>query len=217
MTGKIKISDLIVTPSTVPGWPVKACVGLFCIGLVTLSLPLGVFGFGLCIYICLILRVTINPTLTVSRNETVYAPIDGRVISVHESSDGNKTVTLQPDLFDSHIHYAPVAGQIEDIIWVDGSFKFNALDAVPNVTRVRREFNWRTTGGHYVELTQFGSRWCRLLQCFLREGRQTTLSDPTGLALFRGAVMVTFTSSTPLNIIPGQRCLASQTPLGQAG
>ena len=216
MTSDMKFSDLIITPSAVPGWSVKACVGLFCIGLLALSLPLGVIGLGLLIYICLILRVTVQPASSVSPDETVYAPVDGRVISVHERSDGIKTVTLQPDFFDSHLHYAPVAGQLEDITWVDGSFKFNALDLVPNDARVRREITWRTKGGHCVEMIQFGDRWCRLIQCFLRDGRQTKLSDPAGLALFRGVVMVIFTSSAPLNIVPGQRCLAGQTQLGYA-
>ena len=149
-------------------------------------------------------------------DETVYAPVDGRIISVDERSDGTKTVIIQPDLFDSHLHYAPVAGQLEDITWVDGSFKFKALDGVPNHLRARREITWRTKKGHRVEMTQFGDKWCRLIQCFLREGRQTIVSDPAGLALFRGVVMVTFITSAPLNVVPGQRCLAAQTQLGQA-
>ena len=217
MTVEIKFAELFQSPSAVPGWPLKACVGLFCIGLLALSLPLGVFGLGLFFYICLILRITAQPTSSVMPDETVYAPVDGRVLSVHERSDGTKIVTLQPDFFDSHLHYAPVAGQIEDITWVDGSFNFNSLDAVPDDARVRREISWQTKEGHHIELIQFGSRWCRLVQCFLREGRQTKIAGPVGLALFRGVVMVTFIDSASLKIVPGQRCLAAQTPLGQAG
>ena len=216
MTSEMKFSELIIKPSTVPGWPVKACVGLFCIGLLALYLPLGVLGLGLLIYIGLILRVTVPPESYIMPDETVYAPVDGRIISVDESSDGTKTVILQPDLFDSHLHYAPVAGQLEDITWVDGSFKFKALDGFPNHLRARREITWRTKKGHRVEMTQFGDKWCRLIQCFLREGRQTIVSDPAGLALFRGVVMVAFITSAPLNVVPGQRCLAAQTQLGQA-
>ena len=167
-------------------------------------------------YISLILRVTVQPESYIRLDEVVYAPVDGRIISVDERSDGTKTVTLRPDLFDSHLHYAPVAGQLEDITWVDGSFKFKALDGIPNDLRVRREITWRTKKGHRVEMTQFGDKWCRLIQCFLREGRQTIVSDPAGLALFRGVVMVTFITSAPLNVVAGQRCLAAQTQLGQA-
>ena len=46
MTSEMKFSELVITPSTVPGWPVKACVGLFCVGLLALYLPLGVLGLG---------------------------------------------------------------------------------------------------------------------------------------------------------------------------
>ena len=217
MTGEIKFSELIQSPSAVPGWPVKACVGLLCIALLSLSLPLGVFGFGLLIYIFLILRVTVRPSSTVLQDDVIYAPVDGQIIAVYELKEGKKIVIMQPDPFDSHLHYAPVNGQIEDITWVDGSFNFNALDVVPDDARVRREISWQTKKGQYVEMIQFGSRWCRLIQCFLREGRQTTTAKPVGLAMLRGVVMVTFISSKSLKIVSGQRCLAAQTPLGQAG
>ena len=217
MAGKIKFAELVQSPSEIPGWPVKACVGLLCVGLLTVSLPLGVFGFGLLIYIFLILRVTVQPASPVFQDCVIYAPVDGRVIAVHELKGGKKVVFVQPDLFDSHLHYAPVAGQIEDITWIDGSFNFDALDVVPDNARVRREIRWQTKEGHHVELIQLGSKWCRLMQCFLREGRQTAVDQPAGLALFRGVVLVTFTSSASLRIVPGQRCLATQTPIGQAG
>ena len=217
MTGEIKFAELVQSPSAVPGWPVKACVGLLCIGLLAVSLPLGVFGFGLMIYIFLILRVTVEPSSTVLRDNVIYAPVDGKIIFVHELKKGKKVVVMQPELFDSHLHYAPVEGQIEDITWVDGSFNFNALDLVRYDARVRREMIWRTNQGRNVEMIQFGSRWCRLIQCFLREGRQTKVARPVGLALFKGAVMVTFTSSASLEVASGQRCLAAQTPIGQIG
>ena len=217
MTIEAKFAELVQSPSAVPGWPVKACVGLLCVGLLAISLPLGVLGFGLLIYILLILRVTVRPSSTVLQDEIIYAPVDGQIIAVHELAEGKKAIIMQPDLFDSHLHYAPVAGQIEDITLVHGSFNFNAFDVVFDDTRVRREISWQTKRGRHVELIQFGSRWCRLIQCFLREGRQTPVAVPAGLALFRGVVMVTFISSKSLKIVPGQRCLAAQTPLGQAG
>ena len=214
---EIKFAEFVQSPSAVPGWPVKACVGLVCVGLLAVSLPLGVFGLGILFYIFIILRVTVRPASSVLRNDVIYAPVDGRIIAVHELKEGRKAVILQPDLFDSHLHYAPIAGQIEGITWVDGSFNFDALDVVPDDTRVRREISLQTKEGHHVELIQFGSRWCRLIQCFLREGRQSDIFQPLGLALFKGVVMVTFTGSVSLTVFSGQRCLATQTPLGKTG
>ena len=78
----MKFSELFITPSTVPGWPVKACVGLFCIALLALYLPLGVLGLGLLSYISLILRVTVQPESYIWLDETVYAPVDGRILSL---------------------------------------------------------------------------------------------------------------------------------------
>ena len=188
---------MVQSPSSVPGWPVKASVGLLCIGLLAVYLPLGMFGFGLLIYIFLTLRVSVQPETIVLKDGVIYAPVDGRIIAVHELEEEKKAIIVQPDMFDSHLHYAPVAGQVEDITWVDGSFNFDALDLVPDNTRVRREISWKTKEGYHVELIQYGSRWCRLIQCFLREGRKSTAAEIAGLALFRGVVMVTFTSSIP--------------------
>ena len=90
MTIEVKFAELVQSPSVVPGWPVKACVGLLCVGLLAISLPLGVLGFGLLIYIFLILRVTVRPSSTVLQDDVIYAPVDGQIIAVHELAEGKK-------------------------------------------------------------------------------------------------------------------------------
>ena len=120
-------------------------------------------------------------------------------------------------MFDSHLHYAPVTGQTEDITWIDGSFSYPSLDLPPDDQRVRREITFSTAAGHQVMLVQYGARSCRLIQCFLREGRKVNPSDRVGLALFGGVVAVSFSGTTAPSLVPGRRCLAAQTILGHTG
>ena len=61
MNNAYRLSDFIVPPGQVPGWPVKACAGLLCVGLLAVALPLGLLALALLIYIWLILRVTVRP------------------------------------------------------------------------------------------------------------------------------------------------------------
>lgn len=224
MTDRPKLTDILQSPSRVPGWPIKACAGLLCVGLLALALPLGLLGLALLGYVWLILRVKVartgsaaDPVTTADSALAVVAPIDGRVVYIDTEKEDQCRIFLAPDLFDSHLHYAPVHGQTEDITWIDGSFSASGLDLPPSEQRVRREILFSTPAGHQVMLTQYGAQTTRLIQCFLREGRWVSTSDCIGLALFGGVVAVSFSGAPSPSLTLGQRCLAAQTRLGQTG
>ena len=231
MNDRPQWTDFLQSPARVPGWPIKACAGLLCVGMLALALPLGVLGLCLLGYIWLILRVRVNadgdqPATGTSATGTsaadtsaedtaeIVAPVDGRVVHIDTGPDNRCRVFLAPDVFDSHLHYAPVSGKTEDITWIDGSFAYASLDLPPDDKRVRREITFVTAAGHQVMLTQYGARGCRLIQCFLREGRSVLPSDRAGLALFGGVVAVSFSGTLAASLVSGQRCLAAQTILG---
>lgn len=224
MNDRPQWTELLQSPARVPGWPIKACAGLLCVGGLALALPLGLLGLGLLAYIWLILRVRVAPAgdqdntgLSAADPAAVFAPVDGRVVHIDTGPDNRCRVFLAPDVFDSHLHYAPVTGQTEDITWIDGSFSYPPLDLPPDDQRVRREITFSTAAGHQVMLVQYGARSCRLIQCFLREGRKVNPSDRAGLALFGGVVAVSFSGTTAPSLVPGRRCLAAQTILGHTG
>ena len=221
MSDRLKWTELLQSPAQVPGWPIKACAGLLCVAGLALALPLGLLGFGLLVYIWLILRVRVEPSgepadtgLADADAMTVFAPVDGRVVHIDTGPDNLCRVFLAPDGFDSHLHYAPVTGQTEDITWIDGSFTYRSLDLPPDDQRARREITFLTAAGHQVMLTQYGARGCRLIQCFLHEGRKVSPSDSAGLALFGGVVAVSFAGTLAPSLVSGRRCLAAQTILG---
>ena len=216
MNDRPQWTDVLQSPARVPGWPIKACAGLLCVGLLALALPLGVLGLCLLGYIWLILRVRVTTDGGQPAAETaeIVAPVDGRVVHIDTGPDNRCRVFLAPDVFDSHLHYAPVSGKTEDITWIDGSFAYASLDLPPDDKRVRREVTFVTAAGHQVMLTQYGARGCRLIQCFLREGRSVLPSDRAGLALFGGVVAVSFSGTLAASLVSGQRCLAAQTILG---
>lgn len=224
MNNRPQWTELLQSPAQVPGWPVKACAGLLCVGGLALALPLGLLALGLLVYIWLILRVTVVPAgesagtgSSATDPAAVFAPVDGRVVHIDTDSENRCRVFVAPDVFDSHLHYAPVTGQTEDITWIDGSFSYPSLDLPADDQRVRREIIFSATNGHQVLLTQYGARGCRLIQCFLREGRKVLPSDNIGLSLFGGVVAVSFSGAPDPSLIPGRRCLAAQTVLGHTG
>lgn len=237
MKQRPKVSDFFQSPSEVFGWPLKACAGLLCVGLSVIALPLGVLGFGLMLYIWLILRMSVQklpadledsnqsttkdekapPSKNSADSSTVYAPVDGRVVHVGKDANGHCRIVLAIDVLDSHLHYAPVCGHVEDIIWIDGSFSCPQLDLSLPDERVRREIVFRTETNHQLILTQYGSLWCRIVQCFVHEGRKTKPTDCIGLSVFAGLVSVRFAGASDPSLKSGQRCLATQTVFGHTG
>ena len=109
-------------PKQQPGWPVLAIIGGVTVILSVLYLPLGLLGFASFIYLFIILR---RPQRVLSKRPSgqILAPIDGQVIWVHHDREQDRIlIRLRQDIFNSHIAYAPIAGQIDQQIWYDGQF-----------------------------------------------------------------------------------------------
>ncbi len=101
MNDRPQWTELLQSPARVPGWPIKACAGLLCVGGLALALPLGLLGLGLLAYIWLILRVRVAPAgdqdntgLSAADPAAVFAPVDGRVVHIDTGSDNRCRIFL---------------------------------------------------------------------------------------------------------------------------
>ena len=202
-------------PKRQPGWPLLAITGGATVILSVLYLPLGLLGFASFIYLYIILRPP-HRTLSKWPSGQVLAPIDGQIIWVHHDSEqGSTQIRLRPDLLNSHIAYAPIAGQIDQQIWYDGRFAGFEDTEMPPLTNARQEIIFTpevaVSSDDRVSMTHYGAPYSRIMQSFVQEGRKVIPETVVALGVLRTAIDVSFSTNYVPAITVGQRCLAGET------
>ena len=202
-------------PKHQPGWPLLAIAGGFAIILCALYLPAGLIGFSGFIYLHIILH---SPRRTLSELPSghIAAPIDGQILWVHHDNASALTIVrIRADWLTSHIAYAPMAGQIDQIIWYDGQFTGFADDVLPPPENARQEIALlsldSTSSADKITVCHYGAPLSRILQSCVQEGRKVSPDTPIALGLLRPKIDISFPASYSLDIYAGQRCLAGQT------
>jgi phosphatidylserine decarboxylase len=125
------------------------------------------------------------------------------------------TVRVRADWLNSHITYAPMAGQIDQIIWYDGQFTGFADDALPPPENARQEIALTplhsASSEDKITICHHGAPLSRVLQSCIQEGRKVSPEMPIALGLLRPKIDISFPASYGLDIYAGQRCLAGET------
>lgn len=206
-------------PRQQPGWPLLAIAGGLTVILSALYLPAGLIGFSGFIYLHIILH---SPRRTLSELPSghITAPIDGQVLWVHHDKiSARTTVRLRPDWFNSHIAYAPIAGQIDQIIWYDGQFSSFEDNALPPPENARQEIGIlpaaSSSSEDRITLCHHGTPMSRILQSCVQEGRKVNPEMPVALGLLRPKIDISFPASYVPSIYAGQRCLAGETNIAK--
>jgi hypothetical protein len=202
-------------PKQQPGWPLLAIAGGLAVILCALYLPAGLIGFSGFIYLHIILH---SPRRTISKlpSGRIAAPIDGQILWVHrDKASARITVRVRADWLNSHITYAPMAGQIDQIIWYDGQFTGFADDALPPPENARQEIALTplhsASSEDKITICHHGAPLSRVLQSCVQEGRKVSPEMPIALGLLRPKIDISFPASYGLDIYAGQRCLAGET------
>jgi hypothetical protein len=202
-------------PKQQPGWPLLAIAGGLAVILCALYLPAGLIGFSGFIYLHIILH-SLRRAISKLPSGHIAAPIDGQILWVHrDKASARITVRFRADWLNSHITYAPIAGQIDQIIWYDGQFTGFADDALPPPENARQEIALLPLDGASSEdkitVCHHGAPLSRVLQSCVQEGRKVSPEMPIALGLLRPKIDISFPASYGLDIYPGQRCLAGET------
>ena len=206
-------------PKQQPGWPIVAIIGGATVILSVLYLPLGVLGFASFIYFTIILR---PPQRALSEQQArpssgqILAPIDGQIIWVHHNREHKRIhIRMRPDFLNSHLAYAPIAGQIDQQIWYDGQFASFGDTEIPPPTHACQEIIFTpeaaASGDDRVSMTHYGAPFSRIIQSFVQEGRKVTPETVVAVGVLRTVIDVSFPAMYAPEIRVGQRCLAGET------
>jgi phosphatidylserine decarboxylase len=182
---------------------------------------------GLTIWVAAFFR---DPVRTTPRGDKlIIAPADGLVTMIARVppppelrggdglADGDYTrVSIFMSVFDVHINRAPITGVIRRIAYVPGKFVNADLDKASEDNE-RQYFLIDGSGGLRIGMTQIAGLVARRILSFVREGDVVESGQRIGLIRFGSRVDVYLPAGTSPKVLLGQRAIAGETVLAEAG
>ena len=182
---------------------------------------------GLTIWVAAFFR---DPVRTTPRGDKlIIAPADGLVTMIARVPpppelrgadglpDGDYTrVSIFMSVFDVHINRAPITGVIRRIAYVPGKFVNADLDKASEDNE-RQHFLIEGSGGLRLGVTQIAGLVARRILSFVREGDVVESGQRIGLIRFGSRVDVYLPAGTSPKVLLGQRAIAGETVLAEAG
>jgi phosphatidylserine decarboxylase len=119
-------------------------------------------------------------------------------------------------VFDVHINRSPISGRIKRIAYVPGKFVNADLDKASEDNE-RQHFLIEGSDGLKVGLTQIAGLVARRILSFVHEGDVVEAGQRIGLIRFGSRVDVYLPAGTSPKVLLGQRAIAGETILAEAG
>ena len=182
---------------------------------------------GLTIWVAAFFRDPIRTTPHGDR--LIVAPADGLVTMIARvapppelrgpdalSEEECTRVSIFMSVFDVHINRAPITGRIKRIAYVPGKFLNADLDKASEDNE-RQHFLIEGAEGLKVGMTQIAGLVARRIMAFVREGDTVEVGQRVGLIRFGSRVDVYLPAGTSPKVLLGQRAIAGETVLAEAG
>ena len=125
-------------------------------------------------------------------------------------------VSIFMSVFDVHINRAPITGRIRRIAYVPGKFVNADLDKASEDNE-RQHFLIVAGDGLKIGMTQIAGLVARRILAFVHEGDDVEAGQRIGLIRFGSRVDVYLPASTAPKVLLGQRAIAGETVLAEAG
>ena len=162
-------------------------------------------------------------------DKLIIAPADGLVTMIARVgpppeldgpeglADGDWTrVSIFMSVFDVHINRAPITGRIRRIAYVPGKFINADLDKASEDNE-RQHFLIEGADGLKIGVTQIAGLVARRILSFVHEGDVVEAGQRIGLIRFGSRVDVYLPAGTSPKVLLGQRAIAGETILAEAG
>jgi phosphatidylserine decarboxylase len=182
---------------------------------------------GLTIWVAAFFRDPIRTTP--HGDKLIVAPADGLVTMIARVSPPPELrgpegledvectrVSIFMSVFDVHINRAPITGRIKRIAYVPGKFVNADLDKASEDNE-RQHFLIEGPDGLKLGVTQIAGLVARRILAFVREGDVVEAGQRIGLIRFGSRVDVYLPAGTSPKVLLGQRAIAGETILAEAG
>lgn len=125
-------------------------------------------------------------------------------------------VSIFMSVFDVHINRAPIAGAIRRVVYIPGKFLNADLDKASEDNE-RQHLLIERADGLKIGFTQIAGLVARRIVPFVKPGDTVGAGQRIGMIRFGSRVDVYLPAGTDAKVLPGQRVVAGETILAEAG
>lgn len=196
--------------------------GFFLLGVVFLFIfwhlwPIGVLFLLLALASTLFFRET--RVATEFDDSQIVAPASGKIIDIREIrepdflKDQVIRISIFMSIFDEHINYAPVTGEVAYLSHQPGGFKKAYLDAA-SAGNEAQKIGFRNEKTSWM-IKQIAGVVARRIVCRCRVGERLRAGKKLGLIRFGSRVELFFPLSTEFTVKPGEHVRGGRTVIGR--
>ena len=168
-----------------------------------------------------ILRFFRDPKRDVPREGFIYAPADGKVVVIEETTESEyfKDERIQVSIFMSvwnvHINWYPAAGELSYYQYHPGKYLV-ARHPKSSTLNERNTLVIKTTRGTEMLIRQIAGIVARRIISYAAPGKSVKLGDEMGFIRFGSRVDIFFPVGTEILVKPGQHVRGLITPLAKS-
>jgi len=149
----------------------------------------------------------------------LVCPADGKVVDIQVSEDNKfegyaQRVSIFLSVFDVHVNWTPMAGEVKKIAYRPGDFKFAFLPKASELNE-RNDLLLSSADGKTILVRQIAGTIARRICCWVQEGEQVALGQKYGMIRFGSRVDILLPKNVELAVGVGQRVYGGQTVLGR--
>jgi phosphatidylserine decarboxylase len=167
--------------------------------------------FAVATFICYFFR---NPERHIPEGENlVISPADGRVVKIHQSPDGEQTISIFLNIFDVHVNRSPISGELKELEYKRGKFKA-AYDE--EASRVNEQ-NIITIADQDVKVVvrQVAGLIARRVICWKKPGSSLQRGELIGLIRFGSRVDIAVPGKVKILVQVGDQVRGGSSILGE--
>jgi phosphatidylserine decarboxylase len=150
----------------------------------------------------------------------VISPADGRVISLEQAREEHflkqpaQKLSIFMNLFDVHVNRAPVAGQVQGLVYQPGRYLAADRPEAPDQNE-QLAVHLKTPDGADVVMVQIAGLVARRIISYVQEGDRLDRGERVGLICFGSRVDLYFPAECRVQVQIGQKVKAGSSILGR--
>jgi phosphatidylserine decarboxylase len=149
----------------------------------------------------------------------LVCPSDGKVLDISYDKDNGlegytQKVSVFLSAFDVHVNWSPIAGQVKEVKYRTGTFKFAFLPKSSEFNE-RNDLLILADNGKTIKVRQIAGMVARRICCWVNNGDVLKRGDKYGMIRFGSRIEIFLPDSVKLSVGVGQRVYGGQTVLGR--
>lgn len=152
-------------------------------------------------------------------DRVLVCPADGTIVSVQHGATGElagfeQKVSIFLSVFDAHVQWVPMAGNVREIVYTPGTFTMAFL---PKSSLLNEHNDVTIAGdeGKTILVRQIAGTIARRIVCWVSVGDSVSVGQKFGMIKFGSRIDVFLPAAVKLEVGIGQRVYGGQTVLGR--